>query len=307
MCIGINTHLVDNSILEKMKNAGIKYFRIDIDWIECQPARDAYNWNRVDRVVKYCKENGIQVIPSIAYTPEWAGKGRNHPPDNVEDWENFVKAVITRYNFPYISFWNEPNLDQFYAESVEDFAEKIFLPAARTARELDPAIKILGFELAHMTGPGHMWKGSHWHTWLKYLLQKCGTYIDIFTHHIYDEKGKNGPGYIYRAFEEKAMFGLIPGIQEVLKTAFSENCPPVWLTETGWTTSEVSEEKQAEYYRELLKIRQQKGYPQKIIFYSAIDDPKPEVKPFGILRRDHSEKPAYWEIHPSNHKKSSPR
>lgn len=56
---------------------------------------------------------------------------------------------------------------------------------------------------------------------------------------------------------------------------------------------EVTEEEQADKYLELLNMRLRKRYPENLFFYVAHDDPNPEVKHFGILRSDYSEKKSY--------------
>jgi beta-galactosidase GanA len=87
---GMNVHLSENEVLEKMKEAGIKWFRIDVNWFEAEPEKNKFNWGRIDRVVTYCKENSISIFASIGYTPGWANsnKGHYYPPDNISDWEN---------------------------------------------------------------------------------------------------------------------------------------------------------------------------------------------------------------------------
>ena len=55
----------------------------------------------------------------------------------------------------------------------------------------------------------------------------------------------------------------------------------------------ITELQQAEFYEELIELRKKKKYPENLFFYSAFDDPNPEVNQYGVLRKDYSEKESY--------------
>ncbi|MCP5052831.1 MAG: cellulase family glycosylhydrolase [bacterium] len=283
---GINVHLVDNNVLQKVKDAGIKWIRIDADWSALELSRGTYDWAQMDRVTDYADANDLSVLAAIAYTPGWANnnQGIKHPAANVADWENFVRTIVNRYKtkVKYWNIWNEPNSLDFFAEGKDVFVEKIFLPAAKVIRDADPEAFIVGPELAHLTGTG-----AEWYFWMKYIFDQAGSYIDIVSHHVYKNEGVY---LIYEVLETGET--LIPSVQQIIEES-GQQSKPFWITETGWETSSFAESVQADRYLEMLRQRRTRSYPHKIFFYEIIDDPSAGIDPWGVLRSDRSDKPSY--------------
>jgi hypothetical protein len=283
---GINVHQVGNNVLKKVVDAGITWIRTGAHWSAVEIQKGIYDWTQVDRVVNYAHSNGLSILLMIGYTPGWANgnKGINYPPDNVADWENFVRLTVNRYKsqVKYWGIWNEPNFIDFFALGKDVYVEKVFLPAARVIRDTDPAAFIVGPGLAHLVS-----LNEEWYFWMKYILTQAPEYIDIVSHHIYKNEGVF---YIYNLLENGEDF--IPSVREIVEET-GHGLKPFWITETGWNTREFSENEQADRYLAMLQERQNKSYPDKIFFYEIIDDPTPGIDPWGILRSDLSEKPAY--------------
>lgn len=283
---GINVHQVDNDVLQKVVDAGIKWVRTGANWSTVEITKGSFDWTQVDRVVNYADSHDLSILFVIAYTPGWANrdKGINYPPDNVSDWENFVRITINRYKnkVKYWNIWNEPNSLDFFALGKDVFVERIFLPAARVIRSADPGAFIVGPGLAHLNS-----LNAEWYFWMKYILTQCSDYIDIVSHHIYKNEGVY---YIYELLEIGE--SLIPSVRSIIEET-GHSAKPLWITETGWNTREFSENVQAERYLEMLQKQRAERYPDKIFFYEIIDDLSPDIEPWGILRSDMSEKPAY--------------
>jgi hypothetical protein len=283
---GINVHLAKNEILGKVKAAGIAWIRIDISWKQIESSRGKYNFNEVDRVADYAAANGLSIYASIGDTPGWANgnAGANYPPADINDWKNFVGNVVTRYKsrIKYWGIWNEPNMKEFFAYGKDIFVQQILLPAAQAIRAADPAAFIVGPELSHKTEAG-----TEWYFWLKYILDNAGNYLDIISHHIYEDLGVY---YMYELLEKSDK--LIPAVKQIIEES-GQGGKPFWITETGWNTSKFSETMQSLRYLDMLQTRARKDYPQKVFFYEIIDDPNSSKGPFGILRSNGDAKPAY--------------
>lgn len=283
---GINVHLAVDDVLATVKQAGISWIRIDVKWSQIERTRGQINFIETDRVIDYALGNGLSVYASISETPDWAnnGQGGNYPAVNPQDWFNFVARVVNRYQtrVKYWGIWNEPNMKEFFAPGKDEFVQQVFLPAAQAIRETDPAAFIVGPELAHLTSTG-----SEWYFWMTYILEQCSSYLDVISHHIYENRG------VYYLFELlESGDGLVPSVKSIIQDSGQDN-KPFWLSETGWNTSEFAESVQADLYLEMLQTRRQKDYPQKIFFYEIIDDPRPDIPLFGILHSDLTPKPAY--------------
>ncbi len=283
---GINVHLAPDAVLGKVQSAGIKWIRVDILWRDIEVSNLNYLYGSVDRVVNYADKNGLSVLGVMAYSPTWTNSSKQYtqPPDNIALWTRFVTKTVNRYKnrVKYWSIWNEPNLEEFFAQGKDVFVSKIFLPAAQAIKAADSGAFIVGPDLAHKTTTG-----QEWYFWLKYILDNAGQYIDVISHHVYHD-----PSVIF-LFEllEKGE-ALIPGVKTIIEEAGYGHLP-FWITETGWHTYKVSEEVQADRYLEFLQRMQLKGYPHKVLFYEIIDDSNTAVNPYGILRASRNEKPAY--------------
>jgi hypothetical protein len=283
---GVNVHLAQNNTLAKVKAAGIAWIRIDVDWNLIENSKGHYNYSEVDRVVKYANAVGLSIYASIAYTPGWANgkKGINYPATKVSDWKNFVARTVNRYKnqIKYWGIWNEPNLPVFFALGKDKYVQQVLLPAAQTIRGTDPTAFIVGPELAHLTSPG-----IEWYFWMKYILDNAGGYFDIISHHIYEDLGVY---FLFELLEEGDKF--IPAVKTIVQQS-GQGDKPFWITETGWNTRQYSETMQSNRYLDMLYTRARKSYPNKVFFYEIIDDPRPNVDPFGILRKNLDAKPAY--------------
>ena len=283
---GINVHTANNKVLYKVKAAKIGWIRVDIAWNAIEIKKGKYDFSQIDRIVKYAKSNDLSILAIIGGTPGWAngGKGFSYPPNNVNDWTNFVVKVVRRYSgtIKYWEIWNEPNLKEFFAYDKDVFVKKIFLPAAKKVKNINSKLFIVGPALSNSTT-----QGSEWYFWMKYILTNCKDYIDIVSHHIYDNRGVL---YIYEILEKGE--GLIPSVLEIIaESGFSNK--PFWITETGWNTAYYTEEKQAELYLDFLKKMRAKELPAKVFFYEIIDIPGQNSLPWGILRYNLTKKPAY--------------
>lgn len=283
---GINVHLAQNAALAKARAAGIGWIRIDVDWSVIEASKGKFSFGEVDRVVNYAAANGLSVYASIGSTPAWANsrKDRTYPAGNVKDWKSFVTRTVNRYKskVKYWGIWNEPNLKLFFALGKDKFVQQVFLPGIQAVRAADPAAFIVGPELSHKTETG-----SEWYFWLKYILEKAGGHLDVISHHIYEDLGVY---YLFELLEEGDKF--IPAVKQIIEES-GQGGKPFWITETGWPTHKYSETMQANRYLDMLHARARRNYPHKVFFYEIIDDARPGVEPFGILRSSLEAKPAY--------------
>ncbi len=283
---GINVHLASDAALAKVAEAGIPWIRIDVNWNAIEAERGRFDFSQVDRVVATARRHGLSIYATLAYTPGWAngGLGAAYPAADVNLWKNFVKVAVLRYrdSIRYWGIWNEPNVPEFYARSKDTFLNQVFLPAALEIRTSAPAAFVVGPELAHLTS-----SGSEWYFWLKYILQNAASWIDVVSHHVYEDRGVY---YLYELLETGD--GLLPSVKQVVADAGCGG-KPFWVTEVGWQTAKVSEQTQADRYLEMLQKRASRNYPAKVFFYELSDPPAAGSVPWGILRANLSAKPAY--------------
>jgi len=266
--------------------AGIKWIRIDLYWSLIEKKRGEFDFTEIDRIVKYSNTNQLSILGVLSSTPTWSNndKGANYPPDNIQDWKNFISVAVTRYkdDIRYWNIWNEPNVEKFFAPGKDVFVNEIFRPAAEIIRKDSPLSFIAGPELAHLEN-----QGSEWYFWMKYILTECKEYIDIVSHHIYKIEG------VYAIFESLEIGeNITPSVKEVIDES-GLSFAPFWITETGWDTELFSEQEQGNRYLEFLQEMELRDFPDKIFFYQIIDDATAGIRPWGILKSNFAKKPAY--------------
>lgn len=120
-----------------------------------EPYRSA--WEKYDQIIDLADKYGMEVIVRISNPPEWtraagAEPGTFAPPDDPQDFADFVREVVTRYKgrVRYYQLWNEPNIYPewgTYAISPEDYTE-LLKAGATAAREADPDAVIISGALA---------------------------------------------------------------------------------------------------------------------------------------------------------------
>lgn len=286
---GINAHVPDSNVLQLIQNAGIKWIRIDFSWSHIETSEGNYNWNVLDNCVDEARARGLCILGNVFGTPSWASTdgGPNDPPSKKIYWTSFIQEVIFRFQnkIKYWSMWNEPNLEEFWKGTVDDYMNLILIPGSETAKTFDPSCKIVGPDLAHLHS-----KNAKWNIWMRQIFRKGGKeHLDVISHHIYDNRG---PSEIFDKLEEDQA-PLIPSVFKVLEEEGVEN-KPFWITETGWNTKDVSEDTQSDYYLEFLQNLEHRPSISNIFFYMIIDDAGLNEHLFGIVSYDYTPKKSYY-------------
>ena len=112
-------------------------------WSAIETSRGVFNFKQIDGFVLHAPQlNGVaQIVLDLAYTPGWAvadqsscrtlGKniGCTQPPDNLQDWSDFLNALIAHYNgiaaphVAYFEVWCEANNPQFWTGTLAQLAQ----------------------------------------------------------------------------------------------------------------------------------------------------------------------------------------
>ncbi len=300
---GVNVHAPGGEeltrLLDLTQAARIGWIRIDFVWGWVEPEKGTRHYDGYDEIVREARSRGIEIYASLIGTPAWASDGPLGigAPRDVADWRAFVSETARRYRGRVKAWgvWNEPNLGEFWAGTRGQYIDVLLVPAAQEIHRADPDALVCGPELAHLTSGG-----ADWHGWLLDVMRRAGSSIDVVTHHVYD---RDGNGEVTRKLDASTTFGgnpdywslVAPSVREVLQVAGARQ--PVWLTETGWASSEVGEVLQSRYvlglYTDWFGRSGERPWVKKIFAYELIDDGSDGVPRWGLLRPDRSAKPAY--------------
>ena len=155
-------------VVEMAAAAGYHWLRQEFPWEDIEihgkgdfedrrhePYRSA--WEKYDAIVALAEQHGLELIVRLSNPPTWSRAQGNDvgtyaPPDDVQDYADFVTAVVSRYRgrVRYYQLWNEPNIYPEwgnYPISPEDYTQ-LLAAGAQAARAADPDVVIIAGALA---------------------------------------------------------------------------------------------------------------------------------------------------------------
>jgi hypothetical protein len=168
--------------MQTAKEAGAKHFRCAFSWNGMEPERGRFNWKFWDMLVQEAERQGLELIPYVAYTPDWAARSKEdfwtQPPREFGWYAEVLRAAVTRYKGRVHTWeiWNEPDLQEYWRGSAEEFVELVKVASAEI-RDADPnAIIVLG---GMSRGPAEFYRKLH--------AAGIEKYVDVVAMHAYPE------------------------------------------------------------------------------------------------------------------------
>jgi hypothetical protein len=276
--VGVNTFLeqeVEEAKLRRTltlaRDAGIGWLRQEFPWDDIeihgqgdfqdrrtQPPQSA--WDKYDRIVDLSNEYGLRLVARLDTVPAWArpaGSTFTHPPTNLNDYGDFVAAVVGRYRgkIRYYQIWNEPNLAfEWGNQDVSAAAYARLLQVAYTrAKAADPDCVIIAGALAPTIDPGPHNRSDVLFLEEMYRDGAAG-YFDVLSTMAYGLR--SGPDD-RRIADQDVNFSRPILLREIM-VRHGDAAKPIWLSEMGWNAlppgfpetpryGRVSEAQQARY------------------------------------------------------------
>jgi polysaccharide biosynthesis protein PslG len=147
--------------MQVANQVGAKYLRCAFTWNAIEKQKGKFDWRFWDMLVEEAERAHIQLIPYVAYTPEWAAEQSDEfwkrPPRNPQLYAEVMYQIAHRYRGRIHSWeiWNEPDIAEYWMGSVDGFAELV-RQAAAAIRKADPSASLV---LAGMSkGPSPMFE-----------------------------------------------------------------------------------------------------------------------------------------------------
>jgi helix-turn-helix protein len=139
----------------------VRFWDSGTRWSLIEPRRGEFDWSVLDRLVSNAEAAQLPSLFVFGSTPRWASPagpvgpypdGTPAPPDQLVDWEGFVRAVAARYRGRIESYelWVLGNDRRLYAGSVETLVE-MTRRAANVIRSTDPKATVV------CPGMGQLW------------------------------------------------------------------------------------------------------------------------------------------------------
>jgi hypothetical protein len=208
---------------------GIRLWDTRTTWNKLNPSRGVYDWTQLDAWLNLADSKGVEVLYVFGGTPPWASSAPNgpctyhagacYPPANLQDWDDFVRAIVTHAagRIKYWEIWNEPNLPQYWSGGTLTMVQ-MAQRAYRIIKSIDPtAIVLTPSPTAGVSGIS---------AWLnQYFSAGGGAYSDIVAFHSY-------PPYYVKTTPEY-LTEIVSAIRRIT-SAYGQGSKPLWDTEASW-------------------------------------------------------------------------
>jgi len=316
--------------LSTMGDARVGTLRHLVLWPELEPSTDdEHDWSKLDPVVAGAAENGMEMLPFVYGTPQWAVgdclgleplQCQRIPPLASEEakraWQDFNRDLVARYG-PDGTFWsddsdeydppkvpitqwqvwNEPSSQSFFQPETDPgkYAELVRLTHEAITEE-DPKAEIVLAGLFRT--PQKNADGGGPAEYLRDLYAadpEVGDFFDTVALHPY----ASNLDQIDQLFEQ-----VLPVLEDA-----GEGDKPIWVSELGWSSAEPEPKKpllkgvegQAELLTdsfELLRDKRDEWKLEGVIWYQWKDLPDPVegctfCQESGLVDADDEPKPAY--------------
>lgn len=304
---------------QMMSEAGLSWARMSLPWRSVEPScKDCYEWSDLDRVVAAARAWGIRIIARLDRPPAWTRSiaADNGPPDNADDYGDFVASLVGRYGsggIPVLEIWNEPNLSREWGGAVinkQQAAQYTYLlkVAYRAAKAVDPNITVLSAGLSPTaTADGSAQPDDVYLQWLyDEGLRRFSDGVGLIGNSfglppevgVLSQPGSHGHAFMY--------FRHVAQMRQIM-VANGDEGKQVWLLEFGYTSDPVNpsyawhavdEDTKAEYIVRALQYAKQNWYPWIAVmsiwcFADPEWDASREQYWWAITEPDGTPRPAY--------------
>ncbi|RME74036.1 MAG: hypothetical protein D6784_10835 [Chloroflexi bacterium] len=146
--------------LQLVQDMGFRWVKQEIPWREVEGGgKGAWHWQAVDRMVNQVEAHNLKMIARLGVQPAWAAPGipmpEIGPPDNLQDFYDYVYAVASRYKgrIEAYQIWNEPNLAREWGNRPPNPAEytELLRVGYQAVKAADPQAIVISAGMAPTT------------------------------------------------------------------------------------------------------------------------------------------------------------
>ena len=317
--------------IQMARDAGARWDRFDFNWPNIEPANDAWSFDAYDTLVNDLVTADMHIIGILLWTPGWAATGgarwasppdftrrpfgwyapvfrpstagvnapqaASSPPQGLylpwdhpdNHWGNFVYTVVSHYGeqVKHWEMWNEPEWNYFWTGTSGDYAQLLKVGYQAT--------KAACADCTVLFGGLHYWANPNFYRWVLSsldsdpLADRYNHFFDVMSVHFYSGVSNS--------------YDRIVEVRTGMET-YHVGDHPIWLTETGvpvWNDDSVdpdptkydfaATEEEAAAYVIQSYANSLAADVSRYLFFRTHDADMGEY--FGLVRNDHSLRPAY--------------
>lgn len=287
--LGVNIHCDYSPHLVKVKEMGANWVRMDLNWSSIEPKRGRWDFSNPDMVIANAEKLNLKVYASLISTPKWETvSGEPNAVPQMMDWLIFVKAISERYKnrISVYGIWNEPNLEEFWQGSTEQYIEILLKPSYAVIKAISPSSQVAAPELAHLYSA----KLGISDFLMQLNRRDALKSFDILSHHLYGDEDFNSKLFGFGILGVKYKSGLLQMISDAGITD-----KDIWITELGSNVADHNEKFQNDVILKQLETLENIPRVKKVFIYHFMDDNIHKEK-WGLLRSDESLRPVYQSL-----------
>jgi hypothetical protein len=243
--------------LSQVQALGFGWVKALFRWTDIEhDYKGAFDWTESDRVVQAANAAGLKIVARLDFQPWWAraDQVRNGPPDNYQDFADFVYAFVLRYSanstigrVQAIQVWNEPNLAREWGEqpispqSAADYVRLLSL-AYQAAKGAEPGVTVISAGLSPTgTFDGSAQPDDDYLRWMYTAGLKGGANYDVLGANANAQCAcvEAAPGSVPGFGHPSFYFRRVEQLREIM-VANGDAAQQVWLMEFGWTTDRLN-------------------------------------------------------------------
>jgi MYXO-CTERM domain-containing protein len=295
--VGVNAHVASQAFVDAVEDLGAGWIRLDGDWWTLHTGPGSFSWSHLDQAVTRANAADLDILITFAYTPAWVprsgtdGVHRTDVPDSSAEWVAFLTEAIPRYRamgVRHFGVWNEPNLENFFNGTVDDYIDVILVPGAAAIRDACADCYVVGPHLSHNTTVDE---------YLRRILDRAGADVfDIIAHHVYYGFAETGRTWPWDRRFEHALdedcyqyTTCATPLRDVLDEFGYTG--EVWMAETGYRADPgdaEDEDVQKTYVLRVLEEQLARDWYTNTFFYEihdcGPDVPGCTIDGFGLMR-----------------------
>ncbi|MFO0616129.1 MAG: hypothetical protein U0414_26285 [Polyangiaceae bacterium] len=285
--LGLNAHQSTDVGLDVTRDAGLRWVRIDFNWLDAEKAQGAPDFSFFDGLVDAARSRGLEVLATLGYGPPWASSGDAKGDGTLNDvplegaYASFVSAAVTHFKdrVTHYELWNEPNLGQFFEGTVDDYLARVLVPGADAVHAACPSCSVVGPAIATI--------GDGYDAFFDRVLEQASPKIDVLSGHIYagfpdlGAGGVNGDDFFNKLEAHRVVkvgdavvFEGPRSFREIMLARGATQ--PFWMTETGREAAlgdDAALSGQATFDRHVLEAMLPRPWWTVTLFYEAFDEP----------------------------------
>lgn len=293
--------LVQAGRLDELAAAGGNVARTGLYWDAVEPVAQHNNlWAPFDALYVQMRLRGIKPLWVLQAAPCWAQAGEckraSHPsPDYYDEFADFAARVAQRYPDSLgLEVWNEPNWALYWGGEPDPEAYGNMLATVASAiHEAKPGMPVITAGLSP-----HISNTSDAIAYESFLRRAYATggpqQADAIGAHAYPN----------RRYTEDYLGNIRVNLFRYKRVMdeFGDGAKPIWVTETGTSTTEddgFNADQQADALAKMYTLFRRIDNIPVVIYHRFVDqpgNPKVNERGFGVLEANGNRKPSYCAV-----------